>query len=113
MHELSLADEMVRLIESAAQSQGFRRARVVRLEVGTLSCVEPEAMALAFEAASLGSCAEGAALVLLPVDAEGTCPACGHTQTLQTLYDACESCDHLPMRVLTGTQLRVRDLDVE
>lgn len=113
MHELTLADEMVRLIESAAQTQGFQRARVVRLEVGTLSCVEPDAMALAFEAASLGTCAEGAELVLMSVDAQGTCPACGHKQTLQALYDACESCDYLPMRVLTGTQLRIRDLDVE
>lgn len=113
MHELSLADEMVRLIESAALSQGFQRARVVRLEVGDLSCVEPQALALAFDAASHGTCAEGAELVLLPVAAQGACPACGRQQALSTLYDACMACGHLPMQVLSGTELRVRDLDVE
>lgn len=113
MHELSLAVQMVELIESAATTEGFRRARVVRLEVGDLSCVEPQALALAFDAASHGTCAEGAELVLLPVTAEGACPACGQRQGLSTLYDACMACGHLPMQVLSGTELRVRDLDVE
>ncbi|TDQ40938.1 hydrogenase nickel incorporation protein HypA/HybF [Tepidicella xavieri] len=113
MHELALADEMVALIEAAARQQGFRRARVVRLEVGALACVEPQALQWAFEAASQGTCAEGAELVWLRVAAKGLCPACGQRQGLATLYDACMACGHLPMQVASGTELRVRDLDVE
>lgn len=113
MHELSLACQMVELIESAAQTEGFHRARVVHLQVGHLSCVEPQALAMAFEAASQGTCAEGAELALHAIDAEGACTACGHLQALETLYDECLSCGQLPLKVLSGTELRVRDLEVE
>jgi hydrogenase nickel incorporation protein HypA/HybF len=113
MHELSLAYQLVELIEAAANTDGFRRVRIVHLEVGRLSCVEPQALAMAFEAASQGTCAEGAELALQDVGAEGACPACGQHQALETLYDACQSCGQLPLKVLTGTQLRVRDLEVE
>jgi hydrogenase nickel incorporation protein HypA/HybF len=113
MHELSLATHLVQLIESAAHTERFAHARVVHLEVGQLSCVEPHALALAFDAASQGSCAQGAELVLHPVAAEGACGACGQHQAMQTLYEACLSCGHLPLQVLSGTRLRLRDLEVE
>lgn len=113
MHELSLAQHMIEMIEAAARREGFARARVVRLEVGVLSCVEPDAMQMAFEAVSQGTCVEGAELVLLATPGEGACPACGHRQSLATLYDACTACDHLPMQVTSGTELRLKDLDVE
>lgn len=113
MHELSLAHQMIEMIETAALQEGFSRARVVRLEWGELSCVEPDAMQMAFEAASQGTCAEGAELLLLHTPAKGTCPACGHHQSLGTLYDACTACHHLPMQVTSGTELRLKDLDVE
>ena len=112
MHELSLAHHMVELIDAAAEQQDFRRARVVRVEVGALACVEAQALAWAFESASQGSRAEGAELVLTVVPGSGECPACGLAQPLQTLYDACTACRHLPLRLISGTQMRIIDLDV-
>ena len=65
MHELSLAGSAVELIEATARREGFSRVRVVWMEIGALSCVEPDALRLAFEAAARGSCAEHARLELI------------------------------------------------
>ena len=44
MHELSLAESAVDLIEQAAVRDGFARVRTVFIEIGRLSCVDPEAL---------------------------------------------------------------------
>ena len=113
MHELSLAQSVVELIEAAALREGFTRAHTVRLEIGALSCVEPEALRFAFESATAGSCAQGARLEILPVPGQGECPACSHQAAMDKLYDLCPACGTAPLRVLRGTEMRVRDLDVE
>lgn len=85
LHELSLAESAIELIESVARKERFKRVRVVHLEVGALSCVEPAALAFAFQSASLGTCAEGAQLNVLHVPGEGLCPACGTVSVMDTL----------------------------
>ena len=61
MHEMSLTESIVELIEEG-RKQGFSRVRVVRLEIGALAQVEPEAMRFCFDAVTRGTLAEGARL---------------------------------------------------
>jgi hydrogenase nickel incorporation protein HypA/HybF len=60
MHELSLADEIVRLAQDAAVRERFRRVATLRLEAGTRAGVEVSALRFALEAISPGTCLEGA-----------------------------------------------------
>ncbi|MGB3937580.1 MAG: hydrogenase maturation nickel metallochaperone HypA [Burkholderiales bacterium] len=62
MHELSLAQSMVEIVEEAARREGAARVASVRLELGELSHVEPESLAFAFEVAAREGCARGARL---------------------------------------------------
>ena len=113
MHELSLAESALGLIEEAARREGFDRVRVVRIEIGALACVEPEALRFAFEAVARNTCAEGARLDILPVAGEGECPACGLRAAMETGYDLCPRCEIRPLTVRRGMEVRVKDLDVE
>lgn len=113
MHELSLAESAMELIEAAAQREGFVRVRVVRMEIGALSCVEPEALRLAFAAASTGTCADAAMLEILSVSGEGECMDCRHRAMLESSYDLCPGCGSPKLKVLRGREMRVIDLEVE
>jgi hydrogenase nickel incorporation protein HypA/HybF len=62
VHELSLAQSMVEIVEEAARREGAARVASVRLELGELSHVEPESLAFAFEVAAQAGCARGARL---------------------------------------------------
>lgn len=112
VHELSLAENAVALIEQAALREHFSRVQRVCLEIGVLSCVDPEALRFAWASAALGSCAEGAELELLSTPGQGVCPACGQRSTMETLYDLCPHCDGVPLQACQGTEMRVKDLDV-
>lgn len=113
MHEMALAAEMLEIIEHSARSQGFSRVRLVRLEIGQLAGVEVDAMKFCFDAAVRGSLAEGAALEVVVVAGRGWCGACRKAVPLGERFDPCPACGAYGLLVTGGTQLRVKELEVE
>ena len=113
MHEMSLAENVRVLIEEAARREGFTRVRGVWLEIGRLSAVEPEALRFCFDVTMHGSLADGARLEIIDVPGRGKCPACGLDTALDAVYDPCEHCGEVPVSVTAGTDMRVKELEVE
>lgn len=113
MHEMSLAENVLQIIEDAAREQAFRRVRTVVLEIGRLSAVETGAMRFCFDAVTRGSLAEGAQLEIIEISGEGCCAACGKTVAMQEQYGLCPECGSPHLQIVAGNQLRVKDLAVE
>lgn len=113
MHEMSLAEGVVQLIEDAARTQGFTRVRTVFLEIGRLSSVEPEAMAFCFDAVAAGSLAAGAKLEIIDIPGEGQCLSCGKTVAISAVFDPCPACGEYPVHPTAGTEMRLRELEVD
>lgn len=113
MHEMSLAEGVVQIIEDAAREQGFSTVRSVLLEIGRLSSAEPEAMRFCFEAVARGTLAEGALLEIIDVPGEGQCLSCGKTVALLAVYDPCPLCGEYPVQPTAGTEMRVKELEVD
>ncbi|MDP2752196.1 MAG: hydrogenase maturation nickel metallochaperone HypA [Rhodocyclaceae bacterium] len=62
MHEISLAENIIQLIECAARRDKFSVVRTVFIDIGTHSCVSPDALAFCFESVAKGGMAENARL---------------------------------------------------
>lgn len=73
MHEMSLAESMLQLIEDAAYQQGFTRVKTVWLEIGQLACVEQESLRFGFDVVTRGSIAEQARLEIVETAGQGWC----------------------------------------
>lgn len=113
---MSLAEGVLQIVEDAARApdgRGFVRVKTVVLEIGQLSSVEPEAMRFCFDAVAHGSVAEGAALEIQEVPGEGLCFNCSRTVRLAALYDPCPACGGYPVQATGGTEMRVKELEVE
>jgi hydrogenase nickel incorporation protein HypA/HybF len=76
MHEMSLAEGVLQLIEDAARQQEFSKVNTVWLEIGQLSGVEIEAMKFCFDAVTRDSIAQGARLEIIALPGTGWCMAC-------------------------------------
>lgn len=113
MHEMSLAENALQIIEDAARTQNFRRVRTVVLEIGKLAAVEAEAMRFCFDAVTRGSIAEGAQLEIIETPGAGRCQACGMTVAMQEQYGLCPECGSPRLEVVAGNQMRIKDLEVE
>ncbi len=112
MHELSLAEEIVRMVESAAARDHFSRVATLTLEAGTLAGVEVASLRFALEAITPGTCLEGAAVVINEPAGRAWCNACAAEVSITSRADPCPVCDGYPLKVLGGDALRVVDLVV-
>lgn len=113
MHEMSLAENVLQIIEDAAVEQNFSRVKTVRLEIGQLAGVETEAMTFCFEAVARDSIARDAKLEIIETPGQAHCTHCALTVHVKATYDACPQCGAFPLRVTGGNEMRVKELDVE
>ena len=72
----SLAQALVELIAEEGRKAECARVKRVRLEIGALSCVAPEALRFCFDVATRDTIAEGPALQIDEVPARAFCPDC-------------------------------------
>ena len=113
MHEMSLAEAILQIVEDTAAQQACRRVTEVRLEIGALSGVEVEALSFCLDVVLRDSVADGARIELERVPGQGYCLGCGETVTVNALYDPCPTCGSYQVQATGGTEMRVKDLLVE
>jgi hydrogenase nickel incorporation protein HypA/HybF len=110
MHELSIAEAIVAIVDRHAEG---RRVSRVEVSVGHLRQVVPTALSFAFELVAQGTAAEGATLVLEEIPAAGRCRACGVESRLDGFPLTCRACGGFDLEVTAGEELRVESLDLE
>ena len=113
MHEMSLCEGVLQVIQDHAERQGFHRVETVWLEIGGLAGVEIEAMRFCFDAVTRGSLAEGARLEIIEVPGEARCMKCAKTVTVSQRFEACPDCGSYRLQVTGGEQMRIKELEVE
>jgi hydrogenase nickel incorporation protein HypA/HybF len=113
MHEMSLCESIMGIIEDEAKRQGFTRVKRVRLEIGALSGAEPEAMRFGFDAVTRGTLAEGAELEILPLPGTAWCLPCAAQVEISQRFDTCPVCGSPQVQVTGGEELRIKDLEVD
>ena len=113
MHEMSLAEGVLQILEESAAKEQFQRVKTVFLEIGQLSHVEVDSLRFCFEAVIKGSVAEGAQLEIIPVPGQAWCMPCSATVAVSTLYDPCPQCGGYQLTMTGGDEMRVKELEVE
>ena len=113
MHEMSLAEGVLQLVEDTAKRESARRVKLVVLEIGRMSSVQPEALRFCFDAVTRGSMAEGAALEIVDVPGAGWCMQCAATVPMEELYGACPTCGSHQVQATGGTEMRVKEIEID
>lgn len=113
MHEMSIAENILQLIEEAAAREHFSRVRCIRLEIGQLAAVEPEALRFCFDAVTRHGVAQGATLEILPLPGSGWCTQCRINVSMTESLGACPQCGGYQLQVTGGMEMRIKDLEVE
>lgn len=110
MHEMSITQSMVEICEAHAAG---RRVTDVVLEIGELSGVVPESVEFCFEACTKGTLLDGARLTIETIPGKGSCPSCGGDYPVATLFDPCPRCGGFGLGIVSGEELRVKELELE
>ncbi|MFB7613679.1 hydrogenase maturation nickel metallochaperone HypA [Kitasatospora sp. NPDC056181] len=113
MHEMSIAAAVVEQVDEAARQHGVPGVARVRLQVGELAGVVPEALDFCFELACAGTLVEGAALVTEPVVARARCAPCAVEWAVGMPPDlGCPKCSGGGgVELLSGRELQILDVE--
>lgn len=113
MHEFSLAQNIIEIVEDTARNNNASKVSEVVLEIGTLSGVEIGALDMALQSLQKGSVMEEAVIVKDIVKAVAKCSDCGEEFFPDDFYYACPMCGSFTHTVLRGKELRVRSIVAE
>lgn len=108
MHELAMMESIVDAVE---EQVGPARVSCVRLQIGSLTGVVPDALRFCFDVCARGTTLEGARLEIDEIPGRGRCRACGSEMALVTFVDLCP-CGSAELEITAGRELRVRELEV-
>lgn len=113
MHEMSLCEGVLQVLEESAKSQGFQKVKTVWLEIGALSGVEISAMRFGFDVVMKNSLAEDAVLEIIEHPGQAWCMPCGGNVAINQRFDPCPECGSFQLQVTGGDQMRIKELEVE
>ena len=112
MHEMSLAEGVLEVVQNAARAHQPCAVRAVRLEIGTLAAVELEALRFAFDVVKRGSVAAGALLDIISVPGSAWCMQCSRSVAIAGRTEPCPECGSWQLQVTGGDQMRVKELEL-
>jgi hydrogenase nickel incorporation protein HypA/HybF len=113
MHEMSIAESICQIAEEAAGREGGARVKTVFVEIGALAGVELEALRFCWDAVTREGRAASAALDVTHTPGQAWCLQCSKTVALPALYEACPCCGSYEVQVTAGTEMRVKEIEVE
>lgn len=113
MHELSIAEALVRVACESAGPHLARRVTRLNVRIGVLRMIEPDLMRAAFEAARVGTLCERAELVMESVPLRARCAGCGRCFAVTEWSWACEACGGEGEPLPGGDELELVSLDVD
>lgn len=112
MHELSLAQSIVEIVEGAARDNDARSVASVTLSVGELAGVEMQSLMQGLKIASQGTVMQDAAINVVRPAGTAWCMQCGRTVPLKKRGDACPECGGFQLAVNGGEDFRVSELEL-
>jgi hydrogenase nickel incorporation protein HypA/HybF len=108
MHELSITQSVV---DAVVERFDGGLIRAVRLEIGRLSGVLPDAVRFCFDVVAAGTAAEGARLEIEEPAGRVRCRDCTEEFELEDLIPLCR-CGSARVEVLAGAELRILSVEV-
>lgn len=112
MHELSLCQNIIEIVEQQCLKHNVSKITDLWLEVGVLSCVEPSALEFCFETVAKGTPAENCQLHILPIVAEAWCWQCQKLVQIEANHQCCPECGGADLQRRTGDELRIKEMAV-
>lgn len=105
MHEMGIAKSLLEIIKREMKRSKARKLKKVRVKIGELTAVEPEALRFCFEASIKDTDLDGAILEIEDVPLSGECVDCRTKFRFQGFASLCPACGGRKIEKITGTEL--------
>lgn len=112
MHEVSIMSQTLEIATENAQQQDANQIHRLKMRIGAMSGVVPEALNFAFDVVVEGTIAQGAKLEIEVVPVVCYCPHCQIEFQPPDLFYECPQCDRLSNKIIAGREIELISLEV-
>jgi len=113
MHETALMQDLLAIAEKALQGQNVKRVNTVKLAVGRLANVMPDALTFAFEAMTHSGLLHDATLEMIRLPIKARCDLCGVEYLPDGFPFVCPVCSSIYYTITQGEDIYIISLDCE
>ncbi|MEX3018566.1 hydrogenase maturation nickel metallochaperone HypA [Kluyvera sp. STS39-E] len=114
MHEITLCQRALEIVEQQAQRNGAKRVTGVWIKVGAFSCVETSAMTFCFDLVCRGTLAEGCELHVEEQEAECWCDTCQqYVQLVSVHVRRCPQCHSDNLQIVADDGLQIQRIEID
>ncbi len=108
MHELSIAQSLLQIVEQEAARHGVEQVIRVGVKLGAYSAVVPSALTFSFDLIKKGTVADEAELAIEEVPLQGVCQECGASlDHMESPIADCPSCGSNKIQLTQGRELTI------
>ncbi len=110
MHEMSIAVDIIDSVLDAVSEHEPSCVEEVEVQIGVMRQVVPEALEMAFRAASEGTVVEGARLIVKEERVVAVCRQCDCLYLPEDEIYACPECGQADARIVAGNDMVLRSV---
>lgn len=110
---MGVTQEILNAITQAAEGAGATRINSVRVTIGELTEIVPDALQFAWEALTPGTLAEASVLEVVETGGRSICLDCTKEFSHDRFERRCTSCGSYATKVISGDELLIDDIDVD
>jgi hydrogenase nickel incorporation protein HypA/HybF len=110
---MSIAQSLIAIIEDEMEKHGARVLRSVRLHIGQMTAVVPDALSFCFQVITEGTALEGARLDMEVIPLKGFCRKCRSEFEIQDYAFVCPTCASTEIDSIAGQDLSIVELEVD
>lgn len=114
MHELSIAQSIVDVVETRAAECNAARVKHVRLRIGEANGIVTESLTFCFEmVASSNPTLAGAQLLIDSVPHRARCRHCDEEFAVTNFIAQCPICQEWSREIISGTEFQVLEMEID
>jgi hydrogenase nickel incorporation protein HypA/HybF len=112
MHELSIAQNIVEIVQKHIPKKEWERVAAVRLKIGMVAGIVPDSLEFSFQAITAETPLRCAHLEIELIPFRVKCNECGATTENEIGFAVCGECGNANTEILSGSELDISEIEV-
>jgi len=112
MHELSIAQNIISIVQENLNTEQRNAVKKVRVKVGKLTNILVDSLVFGFEALTKDTNLDGVTLEVENIPLTIQCQDCKETSTLDDYIFSCPGCHSTAITLVSGNELMVSEIEL-
>jgi hydrogenase nickel incorporation protein HypA/HybF len=113
VHELAIAESLMEIVLEEGRRHNLQEVTLIRLQIGAMAAVVPEALTFSFEMVRQNTIASGAVLEIETLPVVARCSVCEMDFEVENQVFLCTRCGQPTLELISGRELSLVNLEGE